>query len=170
MTVDARAWCYYRNLVQTVYREIRHVGGPDDEAARLVVDDDSFARSVGSIKSWRPKLKGTTIFDKVADKTSTVAVRKPYEEVTHFTLDQLCELFARSGWTSQYGGEKWRRITALAMELGDAIDADDNDRAIAICDQVYAIRHNSGPLVPHHREDHNREKWPVLCDPFEESA
>jgi hypothetical protein len=32
-----RVWCYYRNLVHTVYREARHIGTPDDREVRCQV-------------------------------------------------------------------------------------------------------------------------------------
>lgn len=38
-----RAWCYFRNLVHTVYREARHVGPPEDTEAKLHVTGPVFA-------------------------------------------------------------------------------------------------------------------------------
>jgi hypothetical protein len=170
MAVDDRAWCYYRNLVQTVYREIRHVGAPTDPEARLRIEDASFGSVIGNIRKWRAALKGTTLFAKIVNKTSTTAIRRPYEEVTGLRLEQVSALFARPGWDGSYGGEKWRRIAELTIELGSAIDAIEGERASALCDAVYAIEHNTGPLVPRRAEQHNAEKWPLLCDALEDSA
>ena len=167
MSPSDRAWCYYRNLVHTVYREIRHAGSPKDPEAKLRVDDSEFAASMGLIKSWRPSLKSTRIYEKIENKTTTAAVLKPYEEVTRLRLEDLAALFGRPGWSSMYGGERWREIVMAAIELGEALDAANGERAEALCDKVRSLEHNSGRLVPRRKGDHNKEKWPALCDPYE---
>jgi hypothetical protein len=164
MAVDDRAWCYYRNLVHTVYREIRHIGASGDPEARLRVDEESLGREIANIRKWRSRLKTTALFDKIANKRSTASIRAPYEEVTGLQLDQLAALFGRPGWDRYYGGEKWKRIVELTLQLGTAIDADDGRGANALCEEISTIEHNSGRLVPRRSDEHNREKWPVLCD------
>ncbi len=165
MATSERAWCYYRNLVQTVYRESRHLGGPGDAEAKLHVNEPSLAAVLANITKWRPVLKSTRLFEKIAHTTRTAAIRKPYEEVTGLRLEQLSDLFADPGWTRSYGGEKWERITQLTIDLGRAIDDGDAEQAEATCDRVSDIEHNTGPLVPRTRAQQNSEKWPVLCDP-----
>jgi hypothetical protein len=168
VTPSDRAWCYYRNLVQTVYREARHIGGGQDRDARLRVADPALGAAVANIRRFREALKSTRLFDKVRDATRTDGVTKPYEEATGLRLEEVAELFGRDGWYPTYGGPRWQRIASLAIELRDALEAGEGDRAEQICDTVRAIEHNSGPLVPRTRDQHNREKWPVLCDAVEE--
>lgn len=79
---SASAWCYYRNLVQTVYREARHIGAPGDHAAHLHVDDASLGRELANLNKWRQKLKGLDVFRTIQHATSTEQVRRPYEEMT----------------------------------------------------------------------------------------
>jgi hypothetical protein len=159
-----RAWCYYRNLVHTVYREIRHAGGPSDPGAKLRVPDNEFAAAMVSVREWRDTLKGTWLFDRIRDEQTTTAIRRPYEEVTRMTIEEVRDLFGRPGWARAYGGERWRNITSLAIRLGEALDRDDTQEADQICEAVAAVEHNSGPLVPRTTGEQNVEKWPCLCD------
>lgn len=159
-----RAWCYYCNLVHTVYREIRHAGVPTDSKAKLAVPDESYAAPMGQIQKQRATLKGTSLFDRIRSATSTARVRKPYEEVTGLTLEQVRALFSRDNWCRDYGGSKWARITDLTLRLGEALDAADTDATEAVYEEVRTVRHNFGPLVPTSDAEWNREKWPVRCD------
>lgn len=160
----ARAWCYYRNLVHTVYREARHIGASGDPEARLIVDDPDLRKNVANIRRWRYVLKGLTVFTRIEHASSTTKTRKPYEEMIGLSIEQLAELFGRPGWTRTYGGQKWRSIALETIALGQALDDGDGETAEAVCDRVRIIRHNSGPLVPETDADQIKEKWPVLCD------
>jgi hypothetical protein len=159
-----RAWCYYGNLVHTVYREIRHAGGPSDPHAKLRVPDNELAVAMASVQEWRDVLKSTWLFDRIRDEQSTTAIRRPYEEVTRMTIEEVRDLFGRSGWAGAYGGRMWREITSLAIRLGAALDRHDTREADQICEAVAVVQHNSGPLVPRTAADQNIEKWPRLCD------
>jgi acyl-CoA synthetase (AMP-forming)/AMP-acid ligase II len=53
-----RAWCFYRNLVHTCYREGRHLGKVGDRGARLEVDDPDLQRAMAQIAKWRRRLGG----------------------------------------------------------------------------------------------------------------
>lgn len=159
-----RAWCYYVNLVLTVYREIRHAGDPSDPDAKLRVPDKEFAAAMVNVRDWRDTLKGTWLFDRVRDEQTTTAIRRPYEEVTRMTIEEVRDLFGRPGWAGAYGGEKWRKVTSFAIRLGEALDRDDTQEADRICKEVADVEHNSGRLVPRTQAEQNVEKWPRLCE------
>lgn len=161
-----RGWCYYRNLVHTCYREARHLGKPGDKDAKLSVDDPDLQQAMARIAKWRVALGAASIFDKVAASRSTPAIRKPWEDITSLDLAQLKELFARSGWTRSYGGEKWAAIVALTIRLGNVLDAGDDPAVEGLCDEIAGAEHNSGRLVPRNAAEQRTRptKWPQLCD------
>ena len=165
-TTIERCWCYYRNLVHTCYREARHLGAPADSHAKLEVDDPDLQRAMAGIRKWRDRLMDGSIFEKVASKTSTADIRKPWEEVTALTLAQLPDLFARDGWAPSYGGRRWAHIVELTLKLGDALDVGDDTSGSRLCDEIRTVEHNSGRLVPASVGEQQARpgKWPQPCD------
>ena len=160
-------WCYFRNLVHTVYREIRHIGPVHDTAAKLHVVDPTLVRAASQCAAKRPLLKGTKLFERVADATTVAGVLKPYYDTTGLTLSDLVRLFEMKGWVKNYGGSRWANITRTTLELEAALRDGDIDRALALlCDRVRQLRHNTARLVPLPGEWHGyvREKWPQLCE------
>lgn len=158
------AWCYYRNLVHTCYREIRHVGTSTDPSAKLVIPDEEYPDAAARIRDSRQTLKGTSQFGRIRFAASTAEVQGPYEQITGLTFQQMSTLFDRDGWSRSYGGRRWKQIADLTARLGTALDDSDFAAARTICDEVRIVSHNSGRLVPRTDDEWNREKWPVLCD------
>ena len=152
--------------MHTCYREARHLGATGDSDAKLEVDDPDLQRAMGGIRKWRDRLMDGSIFEKVASKTSTAAIRKPWEEVTALTLVQIRDLFARDGWAPSYGGRSWAHIVDLTMKLGDALDVGDKTSGSRLCDEIRTVEHNSGRLVPMSVDEQQARpgKWPQLCD------
>ena len=159
-------WCYFRNLVHTVYREIRHVGPREDKGANLCVTDSAFVAAVRQCAANRSLLKGTKLFEMTAGLTAVDDVLKPYNKTTGLRLSDLISLFEMPGWKKNYGGPRWAQISRMAQELEAALRDSDIQEALAICERIHQLRHNTGRVVPLPSEYHGyiREKWPQLCD------
>lgn len=172
MNTDAdkrRAWCYFRNLVHTTYREARHIGLGDDPMARLrVPGSHQFSESARRCSGNRELLKGKSLFKGTATAKSVDEVVQPYRDVTGLDLKDLVSLFAEENWALQYGGKRWAKIAEVAVGLGEALRSADLDHALRVCAVVASIQHNSGKLVPSlenwQSTPYLREKWPDLCD------
>lgn len=163
------AWCVFRNLVHTTYREARHIGPEDDPEARLSLPKaHQFTEAAKQCSTNRRLLKGTSLFNKTATADSVDAVTGPYRNATGLDLNALVSLFRESNWARQYGGEKWAKISEATIDLENALRNEDMARATKMCAVVKEIKHNSGRLVPDRAEwestPYLREKWPELCD------
>jgi len=164
-----RAWCYFRNLVHTVYREARHVGSAGDAAAKLHLSDDHPLVAAGRLCAKRRSLlKSTSIFKQTAEAKSVDDVLRPYRDAAELELTDLVVLFSEPGWTQGFGGLKWAAIARATAELADALNIGKLDAALKVCARVQEIEHNKGPLVPSMEKwrftPYLREKWPELCD------
>jgi hypothetical protein len=161
-----RVWCYYRNLVHSMYREVRHIGEPGDYEAKCQIKGQYLA-AAKKIRKNRYKLKSTVPLRKIAE-LQTDKVISCYEVLTGLVPEDLAEIFRNMDWKLSYGGEKWAKIAELIIRLKREIDFKNLENALGICEEVREIRHNSGPLVPSLQEwEKNswlKEKWPILCD------
>jgi hypothetical protein len=162
------AWCYFRNLVHTVYREARHVGPSGDRAAKLCLDNDHpLAVAASRCSKKRSLLKGVSLFKQTAAAKSVDGVLGPYRDTTALELADLVSLFAEPRWASGYGGSKWAAIGRATAELAEALDLGKLDAALRVCALVQRIEHNTRRLVPSLEEwrstPYLREKWPELC-------
>ena len=165
----SRAWCVFRNLVHTVYREARHLGPSGDPEAKVTVADDHLlAAAAKRCQKNRQKLKPDNLHGATASATSPTEVLAPYQEMTGLSVDDVVTVFELPNWKPGYGGAKWARIAATLKELLSALGADDMERANRIGSEVSLLRHNSGPLIPSRseweRNQYLREKWPELCE------
>jgi hypothetical protein len=163
-----RAWCYFRNLVHTVYREARHVGPAGDEAAKLQLSDKHPLVAAGRrCSKLRALLKGTSLFKQTAGAKAVDDVLRPYRDTAELELADLVLLFSEPGWTQDFGGPKWAAIARATAELADALNIGKLDVALKVCARVQEIEHNNGPLVPSVEKwrstPYLREKWPELC-------
>lgn len=165
--MDERAWCTFRNLVQSVYREARHLGPPGDPEAHLVVTDDRYRTQAAKCRKWRSKLQSLDLYAKISDKRTTTLILRPYREVTGLEPEDLLTLYRRTEWHRHYGGQAWAAIAEALIELARALEANDAVAAVAVCDRVETMWHNSAPLVPSRDEwegsTWTRQKWPCLC-------
>jgi len=164
-----RAWCYVRNLIHTTFREARHVGPVGDGEAKLCLPSDH--RLIVGAKRCSEKralLKGTFLFSQTASAKSVYDIVRPYRDATGLKLTDLVSLFSERGWAGSYGGEKWATIARAAVDLTKALNNDDLEVALKICDSIKDTKHNSGPLVPSladwHSTPYLQEKWPEMCD------
>ena len=165
--MDELAWCTFRNLAQAVYREARHIGPRGDPDARLAVADERYKAQSANCRKWRSKLEGLDLFKKSANKQTTTSILRPYREVTGLEPEDLVALYRSDAWHPTYGGEPWAVIAEALISLANALDNEDAEAAMAICDQVETLRHNTAPLVPS-RDDWNKyewakQKWPCHC-------
>jgi hypothetical protein len=165
--MDELAWCTFRNLAQAVYREARHIGPSGDPNARLILANDHYAAQAANCRKWRSKLQSLDLYETIADKKTTTSILRPYREATGLAPADLVALFRSNGWQGGYGGERWAVITDALVRLADALDNEEPHVALAICDQVETMWHNSASLVPS-RDDWEasqwtRQKWPCLC-------
>lgn len=166
--MTARAWCYFRCLVQACYRETRHLGpAAGDAGAKCVVPATSaYAVAAEKCKVNRALLDGIGLWERVRSARKTDMVLAPYVEATGLRPSALLAMFVMPSWRRPYGGIPWARIAGVMLELADAIDADNADRAEALCRTAKGLRHNTGPLVPTGAEPPGawqRKKWPELC-------
>lgn len=164
-----RAWCYFRNLVHTTYREARHVGPSWDHMAKLCLPDNHrLAEAAKHCSNNRALLKGTSLFKQTAAAKCVDEIVQPYRGATGLGLADLVSLFAEPGWAPSYGGEKWAAIAKATVELAEALTAGDLEAALKVCAVVQDIEHNSGRLVPSLENwgstPYLREKWPKLYD------
>jgi hypothetical protein len=163
-----RAWCYFRNVVHTAYREARHLGPPEDSEAKLRVTDSVFASAARLCSKNRKLLKGTSLFNETASALSVDDVLQRYRNATALALEDLETLFSRPGWTRGYGGPKWAVIARAAITLAQAVKTGDPDPALLACRLIQGIEHNTRKLVPTAEEwrstPYLREKWPELCN------
>jgi hypothetical protein len=84
------AWCYFRNLVHTVYREARHVEPSGDSAAKLRLDNDHpLAAAASRCSKSRAMLKGMSLFKQTAAEKSVDGVLRPYRDTTALELADL---------------------------------------------------------------------------------
>jgi hypothetical protein len=162
-----RVWCYYRNLVHSAYREIRHIGEPGDPEAKCQVNDQYLFAGKRCLKN-RHTLKSSVPFRNIT-MLQTDEVIRCYQELTGLEPKDLLKIFRDLKWNlSSYGGEKWAKITEVLIRLKREIDRSKLETALQICEEVRHLRHNSGPLVPSLQEWEKsswlREKWPILCD------
>lgn len=161
-----RVWCYYQNLVHTVYREVRHIGEPGDKEAKYQVPDQ-YLLAAQQCQQHRQTLKSSVPF-RNAKGVKTDDVIYCYETLTGLTLEDLLVIFSAPGWMTSYGGEKWAKITEVLLHLKREIDRGALEATLEICKEVRQVRHNSGPLVPSMQEWKKsawvQEKWPILCE------
>lgn len=161
-------WCYFRNLVHTVYREARHVGPSEDSAAKLRLDNDHpLEAAAGCCLKNRALLKGVSLFKQTAAAKSVDDVLRLYRDTTALELADLLLLFAEPRWASGYGGSRWAAIGRATAELAEALNLGKLDAALRVCALVQRIEHNTRRLVPSLEEwrstPYLREKWPELC-------
>ncbi len=166
---SSRAWCVFRNLVHTVYREVRHLGPSRDRDAMVTVADDApLAAAAKLCQMNRKKLKSNDLHGSTASARSPAEVLAPYREMTGLSVADMVTVFELPNWKLGYGGVKWARIAATLMNLLSALEADDMERANRIGSEVSSLCHNNGRLVPTgsewKREQYLREKWPELCE------
>jgi len=159
-------WCYFRCLVQACYREVRHIGPPDDPEARCRLNG-RYAAAAALCQRNRMKLKSRDLWKLTEQAGTTAEVFVPYVAASGLAPEQLTSLFLLSEWMPMYGGGPWSHIAEVMIELRDAIDAVDSARAEAVCEIARSLRHNSGSLVPDpdkwRADQWQREKWPELC-------
>ncbi len=161
-------WCYFRNLTHTIYREIRHIGPPMDYAAKCLIDeDDPYFDAARKCQKNRRRLKSSVPFQAVTIN-DTDAIIAAYQELSGLTPEEVLDIFMNYRWQSSYGGSKWGDITMQFLALKEAIDAGDLEKALAVCERIRHLSHNSGRLVPAKQDwERNRwlqEKWPIWCD------
>jgi hypothetical protein len=163
-----RAWCVLRNLVHTVYREVRHLGPKGDTKARVTVPSGPLLASAKRCRRARAELKSSHLHRLTAHANTVADVLRPYQEKTGLSVNDLICIFKLPTWQPKYGGPKWAAITETLKELIFALELGDSVRASAIADRVSLLRHNSGKLVPSLSEWQStrylREKWPELCN------
>ncbi len=161
-----RVWCYYRNLVHSVYREARHIGKPGDNEAKCQVKG-KYLFEAKKIHDNRHNLKSMVPFRKTTE-LQTDKVIMCYQELTGLQPEDLVKIFRYMNWKPGYGGEKWANITEVLIRLKQEIDCSNIETALQICEEVRHLRHISGPLVPSLQEWENsswvQEKWPIICD------
>jgi hypothetical protein len=161
-----RVWCDYRNLVHTVYREVRHLGTPIDPDARCQVAEHYWP-AARQCRQHRRTLQSTVPFRR-ATGSRTDDMLHGYKAFTGLTPEDLVVIFRGPGWQAQYGGERWAHITEVLVRLKREIDQGVVDAAWQIHEEVHRLHHNSGPLVPSpelwRKNAWVREKWPVLCE------
>jgi hypothetical protein len=162
-----RVFCYFRNLVHTVYREARHVGPPGDSEAKLEVATGRYTEAARKCRAARQRLKGTELFKMMAT-ASTRDILKQYVAVTGLEVPDLVVLFRQPGWKANYGGPRWAVIAETLLRLQTALDAGNLDAALSVCDEVDQLHHNTDKLVPSRAAWQSinwlQEKWPQLCD------
>jgi hypothetical protein len=158
-------WCYYRNLVHTTYREIRHIGAESDNYAKCHISS-KYLEAAGKCRNNRDLLKSTIPFRKVTG-TRTDEVIDCYRSLTGLALNDLVDIFRTQKWASGYGGEKWAAIAEVAIQLKSEIDRQSLEGARTIVERVNDLHHNTRSLVPNaeewKRDRWLQEKWPVLC-------
>ena len=165
--MDDLALCTFRNLAQATYREARHIGPPGDRRAKFVVPDGHYVAAATRCSSRRGELQGLGQYDASEGAASTADVLAPYRALTGLEPEDLAALFRSDGWQPKYGGERWAAIVETLIKLRSAIDADDEELALTVCEEVQHLEHNSGPLVPSpeqwEADGWVRQKWPRLC-------
>jgi hypothetical protein len=129
-----RVWCYYRNLVHTVYREVRHIGESGDHEAKCQIEGQYLA-AAKRIRKNRSKLKSTVPFLKIAE-LQTDNVIGCYQGLTGLMPDDLVKIFRNMDWRPAYGGEKWAKIAELMIRLKGEIDCNNLENALQICEEV----------------------------------
>lgn len=161
-----RGLCYYRNLVHTVYREARHIGAKGDPEARFNSWDPDLEPAIEAIVTSRSILDSLSIFRDINDEIVTSQIRAPYEQATLLTLPQLVNLFDQDGWRAGWGGLPWAAIGRLTIQLGDALDAQDDAAIDRLCNEAAVIEHNNGRLARSGGDvtAYKIVKWPVTCD------
>jgi hypothetical protein len=161
-----RVWCYYRNLVHSVYREIRHIGEPGDQKANCIVEG-KYLSATKKIPNNRHVLKSSVPFREIAE-LQTDKVISCYQGLSGLTVEDVVEIFRNMEWNPGYGGEKWAKITEVLISSKREIDSNNLKTALQVCEEVRHLCHNSGPLVPSLKEwEKNswlQEKWPIFCD------
>ena len=71
------------------------------------------------------------------------AIARLFENRFHVSLSQLEEMYAHTAWRgSAYGGNAWRDITHLLIQLAEAEDTD----VEAFLGKLSVARHNTGTL------------------------
>jgi hypothetical protein len=134
-----RVWCEYRNLVHTVYREVRHLGTPDDPDARYRVAA-RYWLAARQCRQHRHTLQSTVPF-RHATGSRTDDVMRCYEALTGLTPEDLVVIFRAPGWDAQYGGENWAHMVEVLLDLKGEIDRGVVDAAWQICEEVRRLHH-----------------------------
>ena len=72
-----------------------------------------------------------------------------FESHFHVSLNQLRPMFANENWkhAKSYGGNAWAKVVELAMELAEALRADDTSATQTIESQIISSRHNNGLVL-----------------------
>src|SRR5262249_759368 len=100
-----QVWCYYRNLVHTVYREIRHIGESGDKEAKYQVPNH-YLPAAQQCRKHRQTLKLSVLFHN-AKGVKTDDVIHCYEALRgSLKLDypSLCGMLQITpGWRYLYG-------------------------------------------------------------------
>jgi hypothetical protein len=113
----AKAWCYFRNLTHTVYREARHVGTVSDREAKFRISQGPLLAAAGRCSQNRARLKSQALFGATKNAKTTDEVIRPYLELTSLTPIHLMSWFNSKGWQAGYGGTRWAKITELLIKL-----------------------------------------------------
>jgi hypothetical protein len=167
-------WCYFRNSLHAIYREIRHadpVRGPKTIFSPPPLFRNQAIKCRDNRETLESKKPYSDAFDQACRNglaRSTDAYVCHYQSLTDLTPEQVRDLFRMPGWRPRYGGEKWAKIADTVIELKGALDSSNAGAAELACEQLKSLEHNSGPLVPTReiweRDSYQRRKWPKLCE------
>ncbi len=168
-------WCYFRNSLHAIYREIRHIGPVGDPEAKFT-PPPSFGDQAIRCRANRSILQSReTYFDALAEASGndqarlTDAYVRHYRNLTGLSPEQVSELFRmHRSWVPGYGGKKWAEIADTVIELKNALDSSNAEAAERACKRLKELEHNSGDLIPSRQKwegcNWQRQKWPELCE------
>lgn len=168
-------WCYFRNSLHAIYREIRHITPYRDRKAAFNPGPEFSNQAIKCRVNWDTLESGDAYRDAVNQARSKGQERctdpyvDHYQKLTGLTPEQVRDLFGRLGWSQRCGGERWAKIANTVIELRAALDSSNVEDAERACKALKGLEHNSGPLVPPVEEwrpddSWQRKKWPELCE------
>lgn len=142
--VDARALCHFRFFVYREYGEIRHlrrdmVGGwkfeeQADRCTEIAVLDEEGGH--------KRELARRLYFDTVG-LSEPAKILEAYQKEHGLSLENLEEIFQADVMGSALGGPAHASIVRETIRLGQGIEADDLDEAMAAVDNLRNMSHNT---------------------------
>ena len=84
--------------------------------------------------------------------TETAAIIAPYQERTGLTLEDVHRAFVEGDWRNKFGGynfggPKWERVAAVALQLRRLIDEQNWEEAGVLLQEIKGMKTNQGFLV-----------------------
>lgn len=103
-----------------------------------------------------------TLYQSIEHETDLSKILAPFVERTGLDLEDVNRAFVEGDWRNKYGsyttgGPRWMRIANVTLQLRQAIETEDWEKAAELLQEIKALKTNQGYLIHQfERTEHRR--------------